>query len=369
MPARPCACVASLLNCSRTDHGSTPPRISASGLSCSPSRTPRPLLAGGDCPEEPVFQNYTGAGTTACACFVSGEEAGSVFDVPADHYPIEILRIGVGWGSQFGGAPQSLEQSIHVYPAGLPNPGAPIFTLDGPALNDGFINEFDIEPLPGEVIVNGGPFTVTLEFLNDNVGDPFAPTTVHDGNGCQAGKNVIKAIPGGWSDVCSLGLSGDWLFHIVYRRTDCDANGTYCVLSPNSETAGATMGFIGSTSIAANDLTIFAQDVPVNKPGIFFYGPSQIAVPFGDGTRCVGGMTTRVQPPVFSDIFGNTPRVVDYNSPPFDSGSGMIASGNTWNFQLWFRDPMGPGGNGLQPVERALADVRAVAGHAGSWCG
>ncbi len=169
------------------------------------------------CPEEPPLQNFTGLGTVSCPCFVPGEQAGVVLTAPAAHYPLEILRIGVGWGSQFGGSGQLIEAALHVYEGGLPDPGTPIFSLVGPQLTDGVINEFDIEPLPGEVTVAGGPFTVTLEFYNTNAGDPFAPTVVHDGNGCQAGKNVVFAIPGGWNDACLLGVTGDWVFYIIYR--------------------------------------------------------------------------------------------------------------------------------------------------------
>jgi hypothetical protein len=169
------------------------------------------------CPEEPPLQNFTGAGTTACPCFVVGEQAGAVLQAPAAHYPLEILRMGVGWGSFSGGNPQQIEQAIHIYSGGLPDPGAAIFTLLGPQLTDGVINEFDIEPIPGEVTVGGGPITVTLEFLNTNSDNIFDPTVVHDGNGCQAGKNVVYAIPGGWTDACGLGITGDWVFYVVYR--------------------------------------------------------------------------------------------------------------------------------------------------------
>ncbi|HWN82114.1 MAG TPA: FlgD immunoglobulin-like domain containing protein [Candidatus Udaeobacter sp.] len=173
------------------------------------------------CPEEPPLQNYTGAGQTVCPCFVPGEEAGAVLNAPSQHYPIEILRVAIAWGSLTGGAPQQIEEAIHIYGAGLPNPGTPIFTLPGPQLTDGFINQFNLEPLPGEIVVNSGPFTVTLEFANQNAGDPFAPSMVHDGNGCQPGKNVVFAIPAGWRDGCSLGLSGDWVVFAVYRRVNC----------------------------------------------------------------------------------------------------------------------------------------------------
>ena len=56
------------------------------------------------CSVEPVLQNYTGLGQVVCPCFVSGEQAGAIFTLPPEKYPIEILKIGIGWGSQFGGS-------------------------------------------------------------------------------------------------------------------------------------------------------------------------------------------------------------------------------------------------------------------------
>ncbi|UCH84435.1 MAG: hypothetical protein JSW50_01730, partial [Candidatus Latescibacterota bacterium] len=106
----------------------------------------RPPSAYAQCTQH-LLQTWTGAGAVACPCFISGEQAGAVFDAPAGDYPIKILRVDIGWGSQFGGQPQSLEQAIHVYGAGLPNPGVPIYTLNGPVLNDGFINSFDVSLL------------------------------------------------------------------------------------------------------------------------------------------------------------------------------------------------------------------------------
>ena len=191
------------------------------------------IAAAGDCPDEPQLQNWTGGGSVVCPCFVAGEEAGSVLTAPPSHYPIEILRVGVGWGSVFGGNPQSLESAINVYGTGLPNPGAPIASLPGPLLTDGFINEFNLEPLAGEIIDTAGPFTVTLEFANPNANDQFASSVIHDGNGCQSGKNVVFAIPGGWFNACALGVSGDWVFYAVYRQVNCatGVNDEYIVSS------------------------------------------------------------------------------------------------------------------------------------------
>lgn len=183
--------------------------------------------ASAQCQSEPRLQNYSGSTTVSCTCFLQGEEAGAVLDAPAGDYPIQIVRVGIGWYSQFGGAPNSLEQAIHIYGAGLPNPGAPVFSLAGPTLIDGQINVFDVTSQ--NVILNGGPFTVTLEFANTNSGNMFAASVADDGNGCQLGKNVVFVLPGGWSDACPLGVSGDWIFYVDYRTNlNCATGDTNC---------------------------------------------------------------------------------------------------------------------------------------------
>ena len=57
----------------------------------------------------------------------------------------------------------------------------------------------------------------SLEFLNQNAGDIFAPSVVHDANGCQVGKSGVYVQPGGWSDACLLGVTGDWVMYVIYR--------------------------------------------------------------------------------------------------------------------------------------------------------
>ncbi|HMB68898.1 MAG TPA: FlgD immunoglobulin-like domain containing protein [bacterium] len=203
------------------------------------------------CPEEPPLLNFTGGGQVVCPCFIAGEEAGAVLTPPAGDLPIEVLRVGVVWASQFGGSPQSLEAAVKVYGAGLPNPGAPVQTLPGPVLTDGFINEYDLEPLPGQIVINSAPFSVTLEFLNDNSGDIFAPSVAHDGNGCQPGKNLVKAIPGGWFDACALGVTGDWVFYAVYRPVNCATDAEKILVSSGTTTLATAQPnpFRGSTTL------------------------------------------------------------------------------------------------------------------------
>lgn len=201
------------------------------------------------CAEEPRLDNYRGAGRSVCPCFAENEQAAVIFSPPADHFPIEILRVGIAWGSQFGGTQPSVEDSINIYEGGLPNPGTLLFSLSGPQLVDGAINDFNLEPFAGEIIVNQPPFTVSLWFFNSNANNPFAASVVHDALGCQAGKNAVYVIPGGWTDACTLGIGGNWVFHVVYRRVHCGGgNGSV----PDGDLAPGTP--MTCTRLAGGDL-------------------------------------------------------------------------------------------------------------------
>jgi hypothetical protein len=39
--------------------------------------------------------------------------------------------------------------------------------------------------------------------------------------------------------------------------------------------------------------------------------------------------------------------LLDLTAPPADAGPGAITAGTSWSFQLWYRDPAGPGGSGF----------------------
>jgi len=210
-----------------------------------------PATSFAQCTEEPPFYNYTGTTQVVCPCFIAGEQAGVILNAPPAHYPLEVLRIGIAWGSVFGGNPAQIEQAVNLYAGGLPNPGSPIFSLPGPQLTDGFFNEFNIEPLVGNKVINSGPFMVSLEFLNDNSGNQFASSVVHDGNGCQAGKNSVYAIPGGWFDACVLGVTGDWVMYVVYKPcTATGISGTFVsASSPAFITRSTPNPFTSSTAV------------------------------------------------------------------------------------------------------------------------
>ena len=188
---------------------------------------------------ENLIDNHVGAQSIAVPGFVAGEEGAAVFEAPAIHYPIEILRVQIHWGSQFGGAPQSLEGAIKIYEGAPPSP-TEIFSLAGPVLTDGVINEFELSVIPGDKVIDSGPFMISLALANDST--LLGPSMVIDGAGCIPGQNYVFAIPGGWTDLCSFGASGNWKISVVYcsvlpplttfRRGDANLDGLFNIADP-----------------------------------------------------------------------------------------------------------------------------------------
>jgi V8-like Glu-specific endopeptidase len=121
-------------------------------------------------------------------------------------------------------------------------------------------------------------------------------------------------------------------FRVV--RLSCQLFQNYCT----SGALGSVISATGSSSIAANDLSLHASQIPEQKVGIFYYSYNQANAPFGNGTRCVGSPAVRL--PMVSSGTGTTLDFdVDYNSLP---SNGTIVAGSVWNFQAWFRDGVGP---------------------------
>ncbi len=119
----------------------------------------------------------------------------------------------------------------------------------------------------------------------------------------------------------------------------------YCSTSPNSVGPGAIMGTNGMTSVSANEFLLSAGPVPI-QPGLFFYSAGQTnggaGLPFGNGLRCVGtpGNPIFRFPPIMADATNTLLFEVDFTNLP---SGGDILGHSTWNFQAWYRDPMGGG--------------------------
>jgi len=142
------------------------------------------------------------------AGFVAGEIGAAVFNPDPSLFPMQVTRVQIFWRSFFGGQPDTLGRAIKFYQGGSPAPPpVQVFSLDGPVLTDGFLNEFDVTPF--NINFSSGPFAIGFQF--DTSPTIFDPSLVTDTDGCQNGKNLLFAVPGGWSNGCSLGISGDFV--------------------------------------------------------------------------------------------------------------------------------------------------------------
>lgn len=120
----------------------------------------------------------------------------------------------------------------------------------------------------------------------------------------------------------------------------CAGPQNYCTLSPNSyEPFGAAIESLGSNRISANDLQLLTNGVPPGTSAMYYYGQNATSAPFGNGFRCVGNPVFRL-PVQVAGMFGEVHFLVNYAALPT---GGSISAGETWNFQLWFRNPAGGG--------------------------
>ena len=106
----------------------------------------------------------------------------------------------------------------------------------------------------------------------------------------------------------------------------------YCASVANSAGGPAIISGTGSTSVAANSLTLNAAPVP-DQPGIFYYGQTQTQQPFGNGFRCISGSVVRL--PIVNGSGNTAQYTVDL------AAQGIVPG--TYDFQYWFRDPAGGG--------------------------
>ena len=117
----------------------------------------------------------------------------------------------------------------------------------------------------------------------------------------------------------------------------------------NGTGGGAVLFSTGSPSVAADDLVLTAVHLPPNQPQLVYMGAGQIGLPFGNGLRCVGagGVGLRrfaVQTASSTGTVQVGPGMVAYScTSPVPAL--CITPGSTWNFQSWYRDPVGPCGS------------------------
>jgi uncharacterized repeat protein (TIGR01451 family) len=220
-----------------------------------------------------------GGSGTIQAGFVASEKAASWLTTPCDG---NIVAVQIFWESLFGGAPLSLEDSIEIYRGGaFPVPGDLAQQINGPALNDGVLNEFryldENQTMPLVVPVTANEtFIVALTFAE--APDPsVGPSVVNDSDGIEPNRNAIYASVGGgefqWISNSSAGVQGDWVIRAV---VDCqaiptDADVTVAMTAdPPQYTAGAPLTYtitVGNAGPAGATSTTVVDAFPADYDG------------------------------------------------------------------------------------------------------
>lgn len=119
---------------------------------------------------------------------------------------------------------------------------------------------------------------------------------------------------------------------------------------PNSTGQGAVLGAWGTTSVSADDLVLQARWLPHGVSALCFMGRGQTNLFLGDGRRVVapgsgsGLFRFPVQSASPDGVLQRGPGLVA-TSNAFAPG-GHIQPGQTWNFQVWYRDTAGPCSSG-----------------------
>ncbi|MEM6572392.1 MAG: VCBS repeat-containing protein [Planctomycetota bacterium] len=120
---------------------------------------------------------------------------------------------------------------------------------------------------------------------------------------------------------------------------------TYCEDGPPANSTGdqGSIGSSGTTSLAANDLMLTAERLPLQSFGFFIVGdvPSVVAPPGGSPFLCIAGTVGRLIGPgqvVSSGALGAVAVDVDLLAIPTPAGPVAAQPGDTLYFQYWHRD-------------------------------
>jgi uncharacterized repeat protein (TIGR01451 family) len=187
-----------------------------------------------------------GASGVIVAGFAAGEAAASWLTSPCDG---SVVAAQVFWASGGGGAEPAIEDTLIVYRAGdFPDPGANEAQIDGPVLNDGFLNEFryldEGNTIPLDVaVVQGETFVVSLSFLEPT--PSVGPSVVRDTDGITPSGNALYGDVGfgiQWYDAAAVGITGDWVIRAVVdcmsTPTDADVSVTMTADPPQYVAGG-----------------------------------------------------------------------------------------------------------------------------------
>ena len=201
---------------------------------------------------------------------------------------------------------------------------------------------------------------IALELVSFGAGNEFVPGFNELG---QTAPNYISTPAcGGFPEPTDLALLPTPFpdQHLILDCTSLEAppvddsiGCNYCSPAvPNSTGASASITATGSTLIVDNDVTLHAQNMPLNENAYFLASPGTgILNPAGSsGVFCLIAQDPDLVGRFFDDLFdtgasGSGSVTIDVDNVPIAGGPDpqgpfvrTLLPGETWNFQCWYRD-------------------------------
>ncbi|QDV05551.1 hypothetical protein Poly30_10490 [Planctomycetes bacterium Poly30] len=134
-----------------------------------------------------------------------------------------------------------------------------------------------------------------------------------------------------------------WAPRLIIDFTGPEIGTLYCSPAvPNSTEAPGYLWASGSDVVADHQLRLNATSLPPESFGYLLASRTQAQVPMGMGSQgvwCLGGAVAafRTQTQRTSSL-GSLSVEPDLTAFPLAQGSVAVQAGETWNFQVWYRD-------------------------------
>jgi hypothetical protein len=124
----------------------------------------------------------------------------------------------------------------------------------------------------------------------------------------------------------------------------------------NSTDNGAILASAGTGSLAADDLRLQAFAMPPHQVAVLSIGTQKVAAPFGDGRLCIGGSVLH-----FPALTTGERGRVDFDLGVAGAANALgagIQAGEPRYFQVFYRDPGGPCGSGVNLTNAVRVDFK-----------
>jgi hypothetical protein len=236
----------------------------------------------------------------------------------------------------------------------FPHSGSRLFGSTGsPAL---FTFDADVNQFGGYFGTNswaaGNPsnHTVTVEFF-DRPGNMIGSVLANVTADCQYNWNGWSSTTGIASIRITNSAFGGGFVNLDSLEVSVGGGGTvgtnYCTANANSTGQTGLMTGLGSASVAANNLTLEASQLPNNSFGYFLTSLTQANTPNPGGSLgvlCLGGNIGRytgagqIQN---TGLTGEFDLLIDLTQIPTPTGFVAAVVGQTRSFQAWHRDSVG----------------------------